>query len=291
VFAAGVVAQMGIVVTGGLVRLTGSGLGCPSWPQCVGGSYVPVPHQPESFHKLIEFGNRLLTFVVVVVVVACIVAAWTRVPRRGPLVLLSAAGLLGVVGQAVLGGLTVRTGLNPYVVAAHFLLSMPLIAAALAVYERDRDGGDGPPVPLVRRELRVLARVLVGLAATVLVVGTMVTASGPHAGDERTPRTGFDPSRVAWLHADLVVLFVGLVVAFLLAVHLVGAPRTARTRGWVLLAVTLGQGALGYVQYFTGVPWVLVSVHVLGAVVLWWAVLRLTYALRERQVAPVVASA
>ena len=283
VFGAGVVAQSLIVVTGGLVRVTASGLGCPTWPRCFEGSYVPVSGQPQSFHKLIEFGNRLLTFVLVAVVIACVVVAWRRLPRRRPLVLLSAVGLLGVAAQAVIGGLSVLTDLNPYVVALHFLVSMPLIAAALAVYERDQDPGDGRPQPLVRREVRLLSYGLVGLASVVLVVGTLVTGSGPHSGDANHPaRTGFDPERIAWLHADLVVLFVGLVIGLLLALHLVDAPTPARRRVWVLLTVTLCQGLVGYVQFFTGVPWVLVGIHVMGAVLVWLAVLRVPYALRTR---------
>jgi heme a synthase len=283
VFGAGVLAQMAIVVTGGLVRVTASGLGCPTWPQCYQGSYVPVAGQPQSFHKLIEFGNRTLTFLLVLVVAACVLVAWRRVPRRRPLVLLAGVGLLGVAAQAVIGGLSVLTDLNPYVVALHFLVSMPLIAAALAVYQRDQDGGDGPAVPLVRREVRLLSFVLVGLASVVLVIGTLVTGSGPHSGDATRPaRTGFDPARIAWLHADVVVLFVGLVIALLLAMHLVDAPPLAARRGRVLLAVTLAQGLVGYVQFFTGVPWVLVGVHMLGAVLVWVAVLRVPYALRSR---------
>ena len=133
----------------------------------------------------------------------------------------------------------------------------------------------------------MLSYVLVGLAGVVLVVGTLVTGSGPHSGDVNHPaRTGFDPERIAWLHADLVVLFVGLVVALLLALHLVDAPRVARQRAWVLLGVTLSQGVIGYVQFFTGVPWVLVGIHVLGAVLVWLAVLRVPYALRTRSAGP-----
>jgi len=283
VFGAALLGQMVIVVTGGLVRVTESGLGCPTWPRCYEGSYVPVGGQPQSFHKLIEFGNRTLTFVLVLLVLAAVVTAWRRVPRRPPLVALAAVGLLGVVAQAVIGGLSVLSDLNPYVVALHFLASMPLVAAALATYERAADDGDGPPVPLVRSEVRTVAYVLVGLAAVVLVVGTVVTGSGPHSGDaDRPARTGLDPERVAWLHADLVVLFVGLVVALLLALHLTRAPDRASRRAWVLMAVTLAQGLLGYVQFFTGVPWVLAGLHVAGAVLVWVAVLRVTYALRER---------
>ena len=271
------------MVTGGLVRLTGSGLGCPTWPQCVGASLTPVTNQPQSFHKYIEFGNRMLTFVVVLVVIACIVAAWQQVPRRKPLVLLAAAGLLGVFGQAVLGGLTVLTHLNPFLVASHFLLSLVLIAAAVAVYERSADVGDGPPQPLVRVELVWLVRALVVVAALVLVVGTLVTGSGPHSGDADHPaRTGFDVSQIAWLHADLVTLFTGLVIAMLVAVRLSAAPAEVGRRTRTVLYVTLAQGALGYLQYFTGVPWVLVAFHVLGSTLLWVSVLRLTYAIRTR---------
>ena len=274
---------MGIVVTGGLVRLTGSGLGCPTWPTCYGSSLVPVKNQPQSFHRWIEFGNRTLTVVVVLVVLACIVAAWRQVPRRRPLVTLAAAGLLGVFGQAVLGGLTVLTGLNPYLVAAHFLLSTALIAVAVALHQRNADAGDGHPHPLVRSEVVWLVRALVAVCAVVLVLGTLVTGSGPHSGDGDHPaRTGFDVSKIAWLHADTVTLFVGLVLGTLMALRLTTAPPAANRRILVVLGVTLAQGSLGYLQYFTGVPWVLVAFHVLGATVLWVSVLRLTYSIRER---------
>jgi heme a synthase len=283
IFAAGVFVQMGIVVTGGLVRLTGSGLGCPTWPQCIGGSLIPVKNQPQSFHKYIEFGNRMLTFVVVLVVLACVLAAWQQVPRRRPLVLLAGAGVLGVFAQAVLGGLTVLTKLNPYLVAAHFLLSMALIAVALALYERSGDPGDGAPEQLVRGEVRWLVRALVAVGLLVITLGTLVTGSGPHSGDADQPaRTGLDVSQIAWAHADTVTLFCGLVIATLVALRLTSAPPLASRRAWVVLAVTVAQGALGYIQYFTGVPWVLVAFHVLGATVLWVSVLRVTYAIRSR---------
>ena len=283
VFAAGVVAQMGIVVTGGLVRLTGSGLGCPDWPQCVAGSLTPVVNQPQGFHKAIEFGNRMLTFVLVLVVVACIVVAWRQVPRRRPIVLFATAGLVGVFGQAILGGLTVLTHLNPFLVGSHFLLSLVLIAAAVAVYERSADAGDGPPQPTVRVELVWLVRALVVVAALVLIDGTLVTGSGPHSGDADHPaRNGFDPRQIAWLHADLVTLFSGVLIALLVAVRLSSPPTEVGRRTRVVLYVTLAQGALGYLQYFTGVPWVLVAFHVLGSTLLWVSVLRLTYAIRTR---------
>ncbi len=283
VFAAGVVAQMGIVVTGGLVRLTGSGLGCPTWPQCIGGSLIPVKNQPQSFHKYIEFGNRMLTFVVVVVVLACVLAAWQQVPRRRPLVLLAGGGVVGVFAQAVLGGLTVLTKLNPFLVASHFLLSMALIAVAVALYDRSGDEGDGTSVPLVRKEIGWLVRALVAVGLLVIALGTLVTGSGPHSGDADHPaRTGLVVSQIAWAHADAVTLFCGLVIATLVALRLTSAPAPAGPRVLVVLAVTVAQGALGYIQYFTGVPWVLVAFHVLGATVLWVSVLRVAYAIRSR---------
>jgi heme a synthase len=285
IFAVGVLVQMGIVFTGGLVRLTDSGLGCPTWPQCVPGSYTPVPYQKQSFHKYIEFGNRTLTIVLVATVVACLIAAWRMRPRRRPLVLLALGGVLGVFAQAVLGGISVLTHLNPYVVAAHFLLSIVLIAVALALYERSQDAGDGPPRSLVRPEVHWLSRALVATGALVLVLGTLVTGSGPYSGDtSHTARTGLDPSQIAWVHADVVMLFVGLVVAMLIALRLTPTPETARRRAWILFGVTLAQGAVGYTQYFTGLPWLLVSLHVLGATLLWVSVLRLTYALRARDI-------
>jgi len=285
IFWAGVVAQCGIVVTGGLVRLTGSGLGCPTWPECTDASYVPVRTQPEGYHRLIEFGNRLLTFVLAVVLVACIVAAWRHRPRRRPLVVLAAVGFLGIFAQAVLGGITVLTGLNPWSVAAHFLLSVALIAVAVVLAVRGSEAGDGPAAATVRPELRILARILVVVAALVLTVGTVVTGSGPHAGDARTARTGLDPRAISWLHADLVLFFVGLVIALLLGLRLTDAPRSVRRRSWFLVAAIVAQGAIGYLQYFTGLPEGVVALHVLGACVVWVATLVVLLSTRTRAVA------
>ena len=290
IFWAGVFAQCGIVVTGAAVRLTSSGLGCPTWPDCAGGSIVPVRTQPQGYHRFIEFGNRLLTFVLVLVLVACLVAAWRHRPRRRPLVVLAALGCGGILAQALLGGITVLTGLNPWAVSAHFLLSTGLIALAVALLERGADAGDAPPVLRVRPELRTLAWVLVAAAFVVVTLGTVVTGSGPHSGDGRVPaRFPFDPRSVSWLHADSVLLFVGLVVALLLGLRLTGADRDVRRRAWFLAAVVVAQGAIGYTQYFLGVPAGLVAVHVLGACVVWFATLRVLFATRTRAaVAPSV---
>ncbi|MET0741237.1 MAG: COX15/CtaA family protein [Candidatus Nanopelagicales bacterium] len=283
IFWANLVTQTAIVITGGLVRLTGSGLGCPSWPECSPGSYTPVREQPEGYHVYIEFGNRLLTFLVTAVAVATFVVAWRMVPRRRPLILLASAGLLGVFGQAVLGGITVLTDLHPATVAAHLLLSMVLIAAAVALVERSAEPGDGPARTLVRPEVRWLGRALPVVAAVVLVLGTIVTGSGPHSGDADDPaRFGLDPRTVSWLHADVVIVFVGLVLAMVLALRLTDAPARTRRRSLELLGVTLAQGLVGYTQYFTHLPELLVAVHLLGACLVWIATWRLLYALRVR---------
>lgn len=282
-FQANLVCQIGIVVTGGAVRLTGSGLGCPTWPQCAPGSYTPTVEQAEGFHKYVEFGNRLLTFVLAVVAIAALAAAWRHRPRRRPLVLLAAAGLLGIVAQAILGGITVITGLNPAIVAAHFLLSMALIAAAALLLHRSAESSDGPATSLVRPEIRWLARALIVVSIAVLVVGTVVTGSGPHSGDADTPaRFDLDPQTVSWLHADLVIAFLGLSAAMIVALRLVDGPALARSRSWQLLAVSLAQGLIGYAQYFTGLPEILVGLHMLGACLVWLFTLRLVFALSTR---------
>jgi cytochrome c oxidase assembly protein subunit 15 len=260
------VAQVAIVVTGGVVRLTGSGLGCPTWPQCVPGSYTPVVQQAQGWHKDVEFGNRMLTFVVgaAAVAVVVVVTAWvlrTGAPRR--LLAFAVIPVLGVVAQAVVGGVTVLTNLAPAAVAAHFLVSMALVAAStllLVALTRPAPAGTD------RVEVRAVVAALAVVAAAVLALGTVVTGSGPHSGDaERPSRFGFDPRSVSWLHADAVWLFVGLVLALVVVLRLVDAAPVARSRTRWLLAVTLLQGAIGYTQYVTGLPGALVAAHMLGA--------------------------
>jgi cytochrome c oxidase assembly protein subunit 15 len=280
---ANVVVQAGIVVTGALVRVTGSGLGCPTWPECAPGSLVPLPNQEEGYRKLIEFGNRTLTFVLAIVAIAAIVVVVRRIPRRRPLIVLAAVCFLGIAGQAVIGGITVLTGLNPWSVGAHFLLSIGLIAAAVALLARWDDAGDARPVALVRPELRLWSWLLIAVGLVVVVLGVLVTGSGPHGGDaDVATRLPFDPRTISWLHADAVLLFMGLVIGLLLALRLTDAPRPAVRRTWVLLGISLAQGLIGYVQYFTGLPEVLVALHVLGACLVWIAVLRIPYTLRTR---------
>ena len=274
---ASVVANSAIVVTGGVVRLTGSGLGCPTWPSCTDDSYTPTAEYAE--HGAIEFGNRMLTFVVGLVALATLIAV-LRHGRRS-LVPLGVAAFLGIPAQAVLGGVTVLTGLNPWTVAAHFLLSMAIIAVTVALAWRAARP-DGPARPVLGRELTWLVRAVVAVVALVLALGTVVTGSGPHAGDEAAARTGFDPETVSQLHADAVMLLVGLTVAAVLWLRAAGAPAEVRRAGAVLLGVELAQGLVGFVQFFTGLPVLLVGAHLIGACLVWIAAVRLLLATRAR---------
>ena len=276
---ASVVANSAIVVTGGAVRLTSSGLGCPTWPRCTSTSYTPTPEYAA--HGVIEFGNRLLTFVLTAVVVACLVAVWRQRPVRPGMRRLAALVALGIPAQAVLGGITVLTGLNPWTVMAHFLLSMVLIALAVVLHQRAREG-DLPARPLVAAPLRSLATLLLVVVAATLVVGTVVTGSGPHSGDPAAGRTGFDPETVSQLHADLVFLLVGVTVAFWLALRASGAARAAVRAMGVLLAVELAQAVLGFAQYVTGLPVLLVGLHLAGACLVLVTAVQAVLALRDR---------
>ena len=283
IFALNIVAQCAIVVTGALVRLTASGLGCPTWPDCSDGSLIPVARQAEGFHKYIEFGNRMLTFALALIILAALIAAIRHRPRRKVLIGLAFLLFAGVAAQAVIGGITVLTGLNPLSVAAHFLVSAGLIAVSVALYERGNESFDGPKTTLVRKELSVVSRALVALGFVIVVLGTVVTGSGPHSGDSNVVnRLPLDPRVVSWLHADVVLLFVGLTFALALGLRLTQASTVAQRRVFVLIAIVLLQGVIGYTQYFTGLPELLVAVHVVGACAVWWATLRIPYALRSR---------
>lgn len=274
-----VIANCVIVVTGGAVRVTASGLGCPTWPSCTSDSLTPVAEY--SWHGAVEFGNRMLTFVVVVVAIATLVLTVVqRVERR-----LALLAFLGIPAQAVLGGITVLTGLNPYSVASHFLLSMVLIAVTMVLNRRVRvaTGVASPPTAAAPGPVRWLTAATVAVAALVLVVGTVVTGSGPHAGDEGARhRMGFDPGGVSQLHADLVMVLVGLTVGLVIALRLTHAPAGARTAAWWLVAAIAAQGVVGYTQYFLGVPAALVVVHMAGACAVWVAVLAVPLQLSTR---------
>lgn len=293
VYIANLVTQSGIILTGAIVRITGSGLGCPTWPECVDGSYIPTQRQAESWHKYVEFGNRLLTFVLAVAAIAAIIAALVDrhrrkkagLPPRGVLTVLAFIPLVGTAAQAVLGGVTVLTGLHPATVAAHFLVSMALVAACVALVVRSGEPGDRPVRSLVPQPVRILVWLLVGVTAVVVVLGVITTGSGPHSGDaDVEARFSFDPRTVAWLHADSVLLFLGLIVGLLVAAKVASVPRSLPRRTVVLLAIALVQGFIGYTQYFTGLPEVLVTIHVLGAIATWIAVLFLPPTIRSRGV-------
>jgi cytochrome c oxidase assembly protein subunit 15 len=263
-----------IVVTGGAVRLTGSGLGCPTWPRCTDDSLVPT--RELAGHGVIEFSNRTLTFVLTVAAIATVVTVF-RSPRRD-LRLLAVLSSLGIPVQAVLGGITVLTGLNPWTVAGHFLLSSALVAVATVLWLRSREPGVGQYV--VRRPIPLLVAGIAAVTGAVLAIGTVVTGSGPHSGDPRAGRTGFDPALVSQLHADVVFLLIGLTVALLVALYATDSPGRVRRAARDLLIVELAQGVIGYVQYFTHLPVVLVLLHMLGAVLITAFTARLVWSVR-----------
>ena len=274
------VANGAIVVTGGAVRLTGSGLGCPTWPRCTDESFVATPELAG--HGAIEFGNRLLTFVLAAAAVALVVVVF-RSARRDlrPLAVLA---FLGIPAQALLGGVTVLTGLNPWTVAAHFLLSSVLVAVSTVLWLRSREPGVGQPV--VRRPLALLVGGIAAVTAVVLALGTVVTGSGPHSGDldgsgqPSGGRMGFDPETISQVHADVVFLLVGLTVAMLVALYATDAPGRVTRAARDLLVVQLVQGLVGFAQYFTGLPVVLVLLHMLGAVLVTVLTARLVWSVR-----------
>ena len=261
--------QAGLVLTGGAVRITGSGLGCPTWPECTPGSYTPVPHQAEGqLHAWIEFGNRLLTFALLAVSLAVLIHVLYK--RRSDLRSLAIGQLLGILGQGVLGGITVLTDLHPLPVAGHLLLSIILIAGAASLYSR-REYSVRPRTDLDKLTKRI-SLLHIGLTFVVIILGTIVTGSGPHAGDEKAQRFGFDIRMVAWLHADAVIALLGLTAAFYI---LVRSDKELARRITIFTVIALAQGAIGYIQYFTGIPEILVAAHLLGATLVWIAAWRI----------------
>lgn len=243
-----------LIVTGAAVRLTQSGLGCPTWPRCTDASYVPTPAM--GVHGIIEFGNRLLTFVLIAIAIGTVLAVWLQVPRRTAqdpkLKLLALIMALGIPFQGVIGGLTVLSGLNPFVVALHLLLSVLLVCLAVVLIRRVRNV---PPTPVEPR-VNLVAKVTFVVAWLAVWLGTVVTGSGPHSGDSGAARTGFNIEHTAKIHAWTVWLLVALTIWLVLKL---------RTRAVaLLLAAELVQGVIGYVQYFTGVPVPLVLLHMLG---------------------------
>jgi heme a synthase len=289
---ASVAANVLLVVTGGAVRLTGSGLGCPTWPKCTDGSYHNTP--AYGIHGYVEFGNRLLGVAIGILVTLVFLAAVLSRDRRRSIIVLSLLNGASIPAQAVVGGLTVLTKLNPWVVAAHFLLSPAIIVVGFLLWRRTRLG-DGPARTVVPGPLRALSWLIAGVTVAVLAAGTVVTGSGPHAGDQHAKRTGLDPAMVAQLHADLVCLLIGLSVALWFAVRLLRSTGQADpaaagllTRAGWLIVIELAQGVVGFVQYFTHLPDLLVGLHMAGAAAVWLAALSVLFATRTRDPLPAV---
>lgn len=280
---ASLIANIGIVLTGGAVRLTGSGLGCPTWPRCTDESWTATAEM--GIHGAVEFGNRTLTGVLGLIATGSLLSTLLLRPRRPVLVWLAAGVLAGIAAQAAIGAVVVWTDLDPGTVGAHFLVSMVLIALAYTLWRRV-DEPDGPVLASVSAPLRSLAWLIAGVAAALLAVGTLVTGSGPHAGDPDVARNGLDPQAISQAHADLAFLLLGLAVAAWFALRGAQAPAAAVRAAAVLVATILGQGAVGLVQYATGLPELLVWLHLLGSCLVWVAALHLLHTTRLRLPSP-----
>ena len=255
-----------LVLTGGAVRVTGSGLGCPTWPECTADSYTPVKGQAEgAFHAWIEFGNRLLTFLLFFAAVAIVILVLKTKRRDLRLLALSQVG--GRVGQAIVGGITVLTKLNPFAVASHFILSILLIAAAHSLLVRSYSTRIDEP-----RQVRFI-QVHTILTFIVIAAGTLVTGAGPHAGDSETPRLNIAITTVTAIHGYLVIALIALTIIGIYK-KFDGYADDVQRRLIIFLAIALAQGVVGYAQYLLGVPEVLVIIHLLGSSLLWIAAWR-----------------
>ncbi|MES9808515.1 COX15/CtaA family protein [Streptomyces cinereoruber] len=275
-----VVMSVLIIVTGGAVRLTGSGLGCDTWPKCTDDSLFATPAQ--GLHGAIEFGNRMLTYVLSAAVGWAIVSVRSVKPRRRGLTRLAWVQFWIVLSNAVLGGITVWMGLNPWTVAGHFLAANALLTVAVVTWHRTGEG-DTAPRPRVPRPVRRLSWAIAITSGLLIALGTAVTGSGKHAGDSSdVPRMPWDWTNAAHLHAIAAWIVCVLAVAMWLVLRAVDAPDDTRARARDLLIVLLLQGGIGYVQYFTGVPEILVGAHMLGSSLMWIAVVRLALSMRER---------
>ena len=268
-----------IIVTGAVVRLTGSGLGCSDWPTCEEGQLAPS--QISDAPAMVEFVNRTITGIVSIAVILAVLGALRRVPYRRDLVWLAAGLVAGVLAQIVLGGLVVLFHLSPRLVMGHFLLSMVLVWNAVVLHERSSREAT---VPAADDVVRALTRLVFAAAALVIFLGTVVTAAGPHAGDEQAARLNLVIGDVARIHAVAVWVLLALTLVLARAARHTPLVRRATT---ILLAVLVVQGAVGYTQYFTGVPAVLVGVHVAGAIATWWAATHVLLAVRAPVALPV----
>lgn len=272
-----------IIVTGGAVRLSGSGLGCSDWPTCEPGQLTP--RHSSDVHAMIEFLNRLFTGLVSIAVIVCVLGSLVRVPRRRDLVWLSIGLVIGVFAQAVLGGLTVLFELRPELVTAHFLLSLALLANALVLVRRAGQP-DAPARPVLLPSVRWTGRALLVAVTVVVVTGTVVTSTGPHGGDAKAKRFGFYLPDVARVHGISVIIFLLLALITLWLIRRTHAPVVVQRRLGLVLAVAVIQGAIGYIQYFNGIPELLVGFHIAGATAVWSAVVCFYLSLFSR-VAPI----
>lgn len=267
--AAVVLSQAGISVTGAIVRVTASGLGCPTWPQCFPGSFTPVPHaEVPVVHQAVEFGNRLLTFVVVITAALAVLAV-TRARRRREVLVYAWLMPASTVVQAVIGGITVLTGLLWWTVAIHLLVSMAMVWVATLLFVKVGEPDDGRYVAVAPKPLRLLTFGSAVLLAATLVSGTLVTGAGPHAGDKSlenpVPRLQVEIASLVHLHGTLLVAYLSVLIGLAAGLAAVAVPRAVLRRLGVLIGLVSAQGLIGYVQYHTGVPAVLVALHVAGA--------------------------
>ncbi|OBF11633.1 hypothetical protein A5727_19160 [Mycobacterium sp. ACS4331] len=281
-----ILTQGGIAVTGAIVRVTASGLGCPTWPQCFPGSFTPIPH-PEvaRVHQLVEFGNRMITFAVVLTAILAVLAV-TRARRRREVLVYAWLMPASTVVQAVIGGITVLTGLLWWTVAIHLLASMTMVWLAVLLYVKIGEPDTGTPVHVVVAPLRWLTALSGLTLAAVLVTGTLVTAAGPHAGDKSidrpVARLQVEIVTLVHAHSSLLVAYLALLVGLGFGLLAVRAPRPVLTRLVVVVALVAAQGALGAIQFFTGVPEALVALHVAGAAACTAATAALWASMRER---------
>jgi cytochrome c oxidase assembly protein subunit 15 len=278
-----------IVLTGALVRLTGSGMGCPDWPNCEQGRLVHAANG----HQAVEQINRVFTGLVSVTVILSVLGSFVRQPRRRDLTWLSVGLVLGMIGQIVAGGIVVLTHVNPFAVQAHFLLSMAILLDAMVLWWRAGEP-DAPPVPprtsspgpvplvsAVPDTIRRWALAVACLFGLALTTGTFVTGTGPHGGDEHAKRFDVGITTVARVHSLTVIVTIGTLL-WLIRLARRDAPAWRRLEDALttLLWVAVAQGVVGYTQYFTGVPVMLVAVHIVGAVTVWLMALRLVLTCR-----------
>ncbi|MDV3124796.1 heme A synthase [Mycobacterium sp. 21AC1] len=281
-----ILTQGGIAVTGAIVRVTASGLGCPTWPQCFPGSFTPVPHAEVAVvHQAVEFGNRMVTFLVVLTAIAAVLAV-TRARRRREVLIYAWLMPASTVVQAIIGGITVLTGLLWWTVAIHLLASMSMVWLAVLLYVKIGQPDDGVSAPAAPKPLRLLTALSGVVLAAVLVTGTLVTGAGPHAGDKSldrvVPRLQVEVTTLVHMHSSLLVAYLSLVVALGFALTAVRADRPIMVRLTVLIVLVAAQGTVGAVQFFTGVPAALVAVHVAGAAACTAATAALWASMRER---------